>query len=142
MSPLTRRSPGEPNSSDADGDGIPDDWEMANGLNPSDPLDGDADADGDGQSNRAEYLAGTNPRSEASRLELSVVPAGTNQLQLVFYATAFHSYTVQYRDDLGSGNWLRVRDVPLSTLEHLVEDVRVLIDRNKRWYRVITPAMP
>ncbi len=139
---LTRRSPGEPNSSDADGDGIPDDWELANGLNPTDSRDADADADGDGRSNRSEYRAGTNPMSAASRLELRVVPVGTNQLQLLFNATAFRSYSVQYRDDLGSGNWLRVSDVSPSTQEHWVEDIRVPVDRRNRWYRVVTPSVP
>ncbi|MEM7408858.1 MAG: FG-GAP-like repeat-containing protein [Myxococcota bacterium] len=41
---------------DADGDGIPDDLELANGLNPSDPLDGIEDPDGDGLDNRAELV--------------------------------------------------------------------------------------
>lgn len=42
---------------DTDGDGMPSDWEIAVGLNPDDPADGNADADGDGYTNLEAYLA-------------------------------------------------------------------------------------
>jgi hypothetical protein len=49
---------------DADGNGLPDAWEIehfgATGVDPS------ADADGDGTTNQMEYLAGTNPKSATS----------------------------------------------------------------------------
>ena len=48
-------------SADTDNDGMPDDWERANGLNPDDASDGPADADGDGYTNLEEYLNRTNP---------------------------------------------------------------------------------
>jgi hypothetical protein len=51
---------------DSDGDGMPDWWEILNGLNPFDPTDGSQDADGDGINNRDEYFAGTNPRDPAA----------------------------------------------------------------------------
>jgi hypothetical protein len=46
---------------DSDGDGMPDAWEIANGLNPNDPSDAALDPDGDGRSNLQEFLDGTDP---------------------------------------------------------------------------------
>jgi pectate lyase len=43
---------------DSDGDGMPDDWERANRLNPADPQDGTVDTDGDGYTNVEEWLNG------------------------------------------------------------------------------------
>lgn len=44
---------------DSDSDGIPDDAEVAVGLDPQDPIDASGDLDGDGTSNEYEYLFGT-----------------------------------------------------------------------------------
>ena len=41
---------------DHDGDGMPDKWELACGLNPGDPADGNGDRDQDGYTNLEEYL--------------------------------------------------------------------------------------
>src|SRR6476469_1550552 len=48
------------NSSDSDGDGIPDAWEVAHGLNPN-LNDANSDPDGDGISNFKEFQKGTDP---------------------------------------------------------------------------------
>jgi MYXO-CTERM domain-containing protein len=48
---------------DEDGDGMADDWELDNGLDPTDPSDAAGDPDGDGVPNLDEFLDGTDPNS-------------------------------------------------------------------------------
>ena len=43
---------------DQDHDGMPDAWEMAQGLDPADPSDRNADSNGDGYTNLERYLNG------------------------------------------------------------------------------------
>lgn len=53
--PDLRSSPTPP---DGDGDGMPDAWETARGLDPADPADGARDPDGDGYTSLEDYLNG------------------------------------------------------------------------------------
>ena len=48
---------------DIDGDGIDNNWENENGLNPYDPQDSLSDLDQDGLSNIEEYIYSTNPNN-------------------------------------------------------------------------------
>ena len=48
---------GEPRT-DTDGDGMPDEWERTNGLNPNDPSDANGDVNGDGYTNIEKWING------------------------------------------------------------------------------------
>ena len=48
---------GEPRL-DTDKDGMPDEWEKANGLNPNDASDANGDCTGDGYTNIEKYING------------------------------------------------------------------------------------
>jgi hypothetical protein len=67
---------------DSDCDGMPDAWELAQGLNPFDPSDAMVDADGDGLTNAEEYAYGTDPRNADTDgdgvSDLAEIQAGTN----------------------------------------------------------------
>ncbi|MCD8167480.1 MAG: polysaccharide lyase [Bacteroides sp.] len=49
---------------DTDGDGMPDAWEIANGLNPNDPSDANLDCTGDGYTNIEKYINGISTKEK------------------------------------------------------------------------------
>ena len=66
---------------DLDQDGLPDDWENANGLSSANAADAQQDLDGDTRSNYEEYLDGTDITSAGSGLtapSITVQPADSN----------------------------------------------------------------
>ncbi len=56
---------------DSDGDGMPDDWEIANGLNPNDASDANGDCTGDGYTNIEKYINGISTTSKVDWTDLS-----------------------------------------------------------------------
>jgi Tol biopolymer transport system component len=89
-------------SPDTDGDGLDDDWEVAFFNNLS--RDGNGHFDHDGQSDRAEFLAGTDPTNTGSVLRaLTVTPLSGTAVRVYWNAVAGRTYQVQYKDDLAAG---------------------------------------
>lgn len=121
---------------DSDGDGMPDWWEIANGLNPL-LVDGDLDSDHDGFSNRQEYLAGTHPLDPASRFAFQSVVVTNGAVELEFSASAHRSYTIFYCDLADGSRWTKLKDVAASDAEHavVVRDEAALA--NARFYRLV-----
>ncbi|HKQ36748.1 MAG TPA: lamin tail domain-containing protein [Verrucomicrobiae bacterium] len=117
---------------DADGDGLPDQWETDNGV-----TDPDADPDGDTMSNLAEYIAGTNPNDGQSYLKVDKLTLGAGAA-VRFNAVSNKTYTVEYTDGLGTSPWTRLADTYATSNSGPV----TVTDPNftaKRFYRLATP---
>ena len=134
---------------DSDGDGIPDSWMLQvfghrTGL-VSDHSRAQDDADGDGMTNLQEYRAGTDPLDPQSNLKLQFQgnDSTTGLPQFSFTAMLGIGYTLQYSDDLMSGNWQKLRDEPAA------DSIRMVIltdpsatNSSARFYRIVTPIQP
>jgi hypothetical protein len=113
-SPLPGRAKSS-SADDADGDGMLDTWETANGLSPENASDANLDADGDGMTNLQEYLAGTNPRSATSLLGYDSIQSSNGTVKLTFTAVAGKNYVAQYRDSMDQGAWLQLSEITNAT---------------------------
>jgi len=125
---------------DNDQDGISDEYEVANGFDTNNAADALGDLDLDGSNNRAEFIAGTDPNNNQSYLKVELdAPPGAATVEVS--AIANRSYTVQYTDAFGTGQWLKLGDVfPRAT-----NRVEVITDPNwttNRFYRVVVPQQP
>jgi hypothetical protein len=130
----------ETNSVDSDGDGMPDVWETAYGLNPHDPGDAILDADGDGMNNLQEYLAGTDPTDVKSVLKLSATRDIGGGVLLGFKVVPGRSYSVEYLE-AGVSGWQLFRDFTAGP-DIKTTEMADSATNNMRWYRVQTPQLP
>jgi hypothetical protein len=121
---------------DADNDGLPDDWEITYGTNPS-LADADEDPDGDGLTNAEEYAAGTHPNQSASTLRVEDITTDGAQVVLTFYRAAARAYRVLYKDSLADSTWSKLADVPASSAGPIT--VTDAAPPSRRFYRIVTP---
>jgi hypothetical protein len=125
---------------DTDGDGLPDVWEEAHGLDKF-VNDAGADADGDTLTNAQEFIAGTDPRDAQSCLKVEQVSASPGMATLRFAAVSNRTYSVLYRDVLPGSPWLKLADVPSHTTNRVVL-VPDAATNGQRYYRLVTPRGP
>jgi len=77
------------------------------------PVNGSDDPDGDDYSNWAEYLLGTVPTQQASRLRFWIEPADEDTTQLTFSPfVGGRGYQLETRPVLGSGTWEDLAHAP------------------------------
>ena len=122
---------------DADGDGLPDAWELAYFGNTTNAV-ATADADGDGLSNRDEYLAGTDPTNALSVLKIVLTTTNANVLR--FVAQSNLSYTVQRRTNLIAPAWSSLTGITaLPTVRTVLVNTVPAPSGTERYYRITTP---
>ena len=79
---------------DQDGDTIPDDWEEAHGLSPTNPADATLDFDGDGIPNDREYVANSDPTLRNSTFAIEYL-AAESLPRLIFWGYSNRLYTLE-----------------------------------------------
>lgn len=123
---------------DTDGDGIPNWWELAHGLNPAKAADAILDFDTDGMNNLDEFRSGTNPTNALSVLKLTLV--FTNYAGFRFTAESNRSYSVQRTPNLNPANWGTLSNIlPAPSVRTILINDTNAVTNFMRFYRVVTP---
>ncbi|MFM8878288.1 MAG: thrombospondin type 3 repeat-containing protein, partial [Verrucomicrobiota bacterium] len=126
---------------DTDGDGMPDAWERRYALDPSTD-DRSLDSDGDGQSNRDEFLAGTDPRDRQSLLRLQW-SRSEGRLRLQLDAKAGRSYSLLEASGSEPTSWKRKADIAAQAEDRVAEViVTPSAGSESALYRLVSPSPP
>ncbi len=133
-------------AADSDSDGIPDDYEIANGLNRHNAADAALDSDGDGDSNLREFIFATTP-GIPDRYAFSTTynsPAGT--ATVTFPTSIGRSYRVMYSHDLLSWQAGSAAATGTGAAMMWTDDGTVTgtlpNDSTKRFYRIEVTVVP
>lgn len=130
-------------SGDANGNGIPDAWEVAHGLTAEIGNGRNDDPDGDGATNWEEYLAGTHPLDATSVLKLVVRGGNGASAELSFTAMPNKGYTILVQTNLNGLGWQRWTNIAPQPGTNRLQllDPAAAAERN-RFYRIATPPLP
>ncbi len=138
-------TPGKSNTIDANADGLPDAWELANAITPANRETATLDADADGFTNFQEFQIGTDPHDAQSNLQVEITldsDGEAGSVTLRFAAAAGHSYTVQSRDAFADSMWRKLVDVPALPTSRVAEITQPSAANGTSYYRVVTPQLP
>jgi T5SS/PEP-CTERM-associated repeat protein len=124
---------------DDDGDGIPNGWEQAHGLDPLNAADANLDTDGDGMSNLQEYLSGTDPTNSASAFRISSVAREGQDLRVTWQTgtgktNALQSASGGGYNTNGFADIFIVTNTTVSVTNYL--DVGAATNSSSQFYRV------
>ena len=125
---------------DSDLDGMPDSWEVANGLDPQSADDALLDTDADGLTNVQEYAAGTDPQDATSSLALEVTRLANGMLRVGFAGVQGRSYSLQYTQALDQ-EWQPLTHFFPETSGKVSRTISPRVSR-ERFFRLVTPANP
>jgi len=95
---LWRATPPTPGEADNDGDGLPDSWELAHGLDPNRAMNdhgANGDPDADGFPNAAEWRNNSNPKLPDDHARIDVIESGFAQVAVFFSAQAGSSWIIE-----------------------------------------------
>ena len=120
-------------SVDNDGDGMADDWELANGLNPTNPADANDDLDLDGLTNLQEFLAGKSPGVFDNLQILHARRLSGGDFELSVFGEPGKSYALEASTNLVK--WDAIRAFTCTSSPTVVVDTTAKI-HGQRFYRV------
>lgn len=129
-------TPGRGQLLDSDGDGMPNDWEAANGLDPHTP-DAAGDLDNDGLSNRDEFLISTKANDGSDPVRIRTITVSAAGVSLQFWAGAGRRYQVQFSDRQPLGPWTIWREIPAPASTSLIQLTDAPAPVNGRFYRIL-----
>jgi hypothetical protein len=122
---------------DTDGDGMPDEWERAFGLNFTNAADAATDDDGDGFTNLQEYRAGTDPANPASALRIAGIEILGADYRISFASAADRRYNLETTAGLQPAHWTSVtQDVAGTGGWIQVTDAGAVTNAPARYYRL------